>query len=202
MDRTEASDAFNAGSIPVGCIFAIFRELFITRSEEKKVSRLIEERKRNDEKKPDIQDMKDFSVKDLPKANAIFRHTAFEDKLPDMPRDGKIIVSVGAHANFSDRLTEAVDWFCATYDAAVLCDHTSGYRGKYEVHYQLVCGQKQWKSPLAKANLCIHIGEVSGNSFAIKAAHTWRVSPDGKLRDTFGNLRRVFMMPHQCRGMN
>ena len=64
MDRTEASDAFNAGSIPVGCIFAIFRELFITRSEEKKVSRLIEERKRNDEKKPDIQDMKDFSVKD------------------------------------------------------------------------------------------------------------------------------------------
>lgn len=140
---------------------------------------------------------KDFSVKELPAAHAIFCHTAFDDELPDMPRDGKIIVSVGAHANFSDRLTEAVDWFCATYDAAVLCDHTSGYRGKYEVHYQLVCGQKQWKSPLAKANLCIHIGEVSGNSFAIKAAHTWRVSPDGKLRDTFGNLRRVFMMPEE-----
>ena len=25
MDRTEASDAFNAGSIPVGCIFIFFR---------------------------------------------------------------------------------------------------------------------------------------------------------------------------------
>lgn len=140
---------------------------------------------------------KDFSVKELPAAHAIFRHTAFEDKLPDMPRNGKIIVFVGAHANFSGRLTEAVDRFCATYDAAVLCDHTSGYRGKYEVHYQLVCGQKQWKSPLAEANLCIHIGEVSGNSFTIKAAHTWRVSPDGKIRDTFGNLRRVFMMPEE-----
>ena len=140
---------------------------------------------------------KDFSVKDLPKANAIFRHTAFEDKLPDMPRNGKIIVFVGAHANFSDRLTEAVDQFCATYDSAVLCDHTSGYRGKYEVHYQLVCGQKQWKSPLSEANLCIHIGEVSGNSFTIKAAHTWRVSPDGKIRDTFESLRRVFMMPEE-----
>lgn len=138
---------------------------------------------------------KDFSVEQLPAAHAIFRHTAFEDKLPDMPRNGKIIVFVGAHANFSGRLTEAVDRFCATYDAAVLCDHTSGYRGKYEVHYQLVCGQKQWKSPLAEANLCIHIGEVSGNSFTIKAAHTWRVSPDGKIRDTFGSLRRVFMMP-------
>lgn len=140
---------------------------------------------------------KDFSVEELPAAHAIFRHTAFEDKLPDIPRNGKIIVFVGAHANFTARLTEAIDLFCATYDAAVLCDHTSGYRGKYEVHYQLVCGQKQWKSPLAKANLCIHIGEVSGNSFTIKAAHTWRVSPDGKLRDTFGNLRRVFMMPEE-----
>ena len=138
---------------------------------------------------------KDFSVKELPAAHAIFRHTAFEDKLPDIPQNGRIIISVGAHANFSDRLTNAVDRFCATYDAAVLCDHTSGYRGKYEVHYQLVCGQKQWKSPLAEANLCIHIGEVSGNSFTIKAAHTWRVSPDGKIRDTFGSLRRVFMMP-------
>ena len=140
---------------------------------------------------------KDFSVKELPAAHAIFRHTAFEDKLPDIPHNGRIIISVGAHANFSDRLTNAVDRFCATYDAAVLCDHTSGYRGKYEVHYQLACGQKQWKSPLAKANLCIHIGEVSGNSFTIRATHTWRVSPDGQLRDTFGNLRRVFMMPEE-----
>lgn len=140
---------------------------------------------------------KDFSVKELPAAHAIFRHTAFEDKLPDIPQNGRIIISVGAHANFSDRLTNAVDRFCATHDAAVLCDHTSGYRGKYEVHYQLACGQKQWKSPLAKANLCIHIGEVSGNSFTIRATHTWRVSPDGQLRDTFGNLRRVFMMPEE-----
>lgn len=139
----------------------------------------------------------DFDVKELPKANAIFRHTVFDDKLPEIPRDGRIVVFVGAHADFSERLTTAVDRFCATYDAVVLCDHTSGYRGKYEVHYQLVCGQKQWHSEYAHANLCIHIGEVSGNSFMVRAAHTWRISPDGKLRDTFGNLRRVFMMPEE-----
>ena len=139
----------------------------------------------------------DFSVKELPKANAIFRHTVFDDKLPEIPRDGRIVVFVGAHADFSERLTTAVDRFCATYDAVVLCDHTSGYRGKYEVHYQLVCGQKQWHSEYAHANLCIHIGEVSGNQFNVSAAHTWRVSPDGKLRDTSGNLRRVFMMPEE-----
>lgn len=139
----------------------------------------------------------DFNVTEIPHVYAIFRHTVFDQKLPDIPQNGRIVIFVGAHANFSKRLTTAVDKFCATYDSVVLCDHTSGYRGKYEVHYQLVCGQQQWHSPLANANLCIHIGEVSGNQFNVHAAHTWRVSPDGALRDTFGNLRRVFMMPEE-----
>lgn len=138
-----------------------------------------------------------FSVKELPPVNAIFRHTVFEHKQPEIPKDSRIVIFVGAHADFSARLTEAVDKFCATYDSVVLCDHTSGYRGKYEVHYQLVCGQKQWHSSLANADLCIHIGEVSGNLYNIHAIHTWRVSPDGALRDTFGNLQRVFMMPEE-----
>ena len=137
----------------------------------------------------------DFSVKEIPSVHAIYRHTVFDKEWPAMPQDGKIVVRVGAHANFSEELTKAVDAFCATYDAVVCCDHTSGYRGKYEVHAQLICGQKQWKNPLVKANLCIHIGEVSGDAFCVSASHTWRVSPDGALRDTFGNLRRVFMMP-------
>lgn len=139
----------------------------------------------------------DFSVREIPHVNAIYRHTVFDEELPQMPRGGRIVVRVGSHADFSDRLTKAVDKFCATYDAVVLCDHTSGYRGKYEVHYQMACGQRQWRSPLAEANLCIHIGEVSGDAFNVKAKHSWRVSPDGKLRDTFGNLRRVFMMPEE-----
>lgn len=139
----------------------------------------------------------DFSVEKVPYVNAIFRYTVFDQKLPEIPTNSKVIIFVGAHANFSERLTVAVDKFCATYDSVVLCDHTSGYRGKYEVHYQLVCGQKQWHSSLANANLCIHIGEVSGNLYNIHAIHTWRVSPDGALRDTFGNLRRVFMMPEE-----
>lgn len=139
----------------------------------------------------------DFSVSEIPHVNAIFRHTVFDQKLPEIPKNGKIVIFVGAHAHFSKRLTAAVDKFCATYDSVVLCDHTSGYRGKYEIHYQLVCGQQQWHSLLVNADLCIHIGEVSGNQFNVHAAHTWRVSPDGALRDTFGNLRRVFMMPEE-----
>ena len=137
----------------------------------------------------------DFSVSEIPHVNAIYRHTMLEKEWPSVPQDGRIIISVGAHANFTEELTNAVDAFCATYDAVVCCDHTSGYRGKYEVHAQLVCGQKQWHSSLCDVNLCIHLGEVSGDQFCIRAKHTWRVSPDGALRDTFGTLRRVFMMP-------
>ena len=137
----------------------------------------------------------DFSVKEIPHVNAIYRHTVFDKEWPVIPQDGRIVVRVGSHANFSDEQTKAIDAFCATYDAVVCCDHTSGYRGKYEVHGQLVFGQHKWHSSLRNANLCIHIGEVSGDQFCASAKHTWRVSPDGELRDTFGNLRRVFMMP-------
>ena len=137
----------------------------------------------------------DFTVKEIPHVNAIYRHFVFDKEWPAIPQDGRIVVRVGSHANFSDEQTKAIDAFCATYDAVVCCDHTSGYRGKYEVHGQLVFGQQKWHSSLRNANLCIHIGEVSADLFTVNAKHTWRVSPDGELRDTFGNLRRVFMMP-------
>ena len=137
---------------------------------------------------------KDFSVIELPKANAIYRHTIFDD-LPPIPKEGRIAVFVGSHANFTNKQVEAIDRFCATHDAAVFCDHTSGYRGKYEIHYQLSAGQQKWTSELKKINLLIQIGEVSGDLFRPTFKHVWRVSPDGELRDTWGKLRRVFMMP-------
>lgn len=137
-----------------------------------------------------------FSVKELPKANAIYRHTIY-DELPTIPKDGRIAVYVGSHANFTEKQIDAIDRFCATHDAVVFCDHTSGYRGKYEVHYQLSAGQRHWSSPLKQVNLLIHIGEVSGDLFRPTFNHIWRVSPDGALRDTWGKLRRVFMMPEE-----
>ena len=136
----------------------------------------------------------DFSVREIPHVNTIYRHTIYDKEWPSIPHDGRIVVRIGSHADFTEEQTSAIDEFCATYDAVVCCDHTSGYRGKYEVHGQLVFGQQMWQSSLRNTNLCIHIGEVSGDQFCVYAKHTWRVSPDGALRDTFGNLRRVFMM--------
>lgn len=139
---------------------------------------------------------KDFSVKELPHTSAIYRHTIF-DELPPIPKDGRIAVFVGAHANFTEKQVAVIDRFCATHDAVVFCDHTSGYRGKYEVHFQISFGQQKYVSPLKNVNLLIHIGEVSGSQFLPTFSHVWRVSPDGELRDTWGKLRRVFMMPEE-----
>ena len=136
----------------------------------------------------------DFSVREIPHVNTIYRHTIYDKEWPSIPHDGRIVVRIGSHADFTDEQTRAIDEFCATYDAVVCCDHTSGYRGKYEVHGQLVFGQQMWQSSLRNTNLCIHIGEVSGDQFCVDARRSWRGSPDGALRDTFGNLRRVFMM--------
>lgn len=139
-----------------------------------------------------------FSVKEIPPVHAIYRHTIFDENLPEIPRNGRIAIFVGAHANFSERLTKAIDKFCATYDAVVYCEHTSGYRGQYEVHAQIVGGQMQWNSALTHVNLGIRIGEITGTGWGAGASHTWRVSPDGVLRDGGTNLRRVFMMPEEA----
>lgn len=139
---------------------------------------------------------KEFSVAELPKANAVYRHTVF-DELPKLPSGGRVAIYMGSHANCSEALTNAIDQFCATHDAVVFCDHTSGYRGRYEVHAQILAGQLIRNTDLLNVNLCIHIGEVSGDQYRASFSHVWRVSPDGQLRDTFGRLRRVFMMPEE-----
>lgn len=138
----------------------------------------------------------DFSVKEIPTVNVIHRHAVF-DELPEIPKEGRIAVYIGSHQPFTERQTKAIDCFCATHDAVVFGDHTSGYAGKYWCESQLMYGQQLEHNPLRDVNLCIHIGEVSGDQFHLAPSHVWRVSPDGALRDTFKTLRRVFMMPEE-----
>lgn len=134
----------------------------------------------------------DFSVKELPMAHAIFRYT-IHDELPSMPKIQKIGVYVGAHRDFTKEETETIDAFCASNDAVVLCDPTSGYRGKYEINFHIACNQANYRCPFSCLDLLIHIGEVSA-PYHITAKEVWRVSEDGALRDSFGTLTKVFMM--------
>lgn len=140
----------------------------------------------------------DFSVKELPKVRAFKRFFAW-DNLPEMPQ-GKICIYVGSHVRFSERQVKAIDRFCATYDAVVVCDHTSGYYGKYCLLPTLALMQKSATSPFETFELMIHIGEVSAAAFAgqVPTKEIWRVSEDGELRDPFKKLTYVFQMSEEA----
>lgn len=139
-----------------------------------------------------------FGVRQLPLARKIPTYTA-EDELPAIEAV-RVGVFVGAHNRWSERLTNAVDAFCKKYNAVVLCDHTSNYRGKYGTVFTLQANQYHYKSKVANMDLLIHIGNVSPNYYAIinlKPAKVWRVNPDGNYSDLFHNLSGVFKMTEE-----
>ena len=135
----------------------------------------------------------DFSVRELPPVRAFRRFHAW-DALPSIP-EGRVCVYVGSHVHFTPSPVEAIDAFCATYDAIVICDHTSGYYGRYRLLPTLA--QLQSVPTLFETfDLMIHIGEVSAATFAgtVPVKEIWRVSEDGELRDPFKKLTTVFQM--------
>lgn len=139
---------------------------------------------------------RDFSVKELPPVRVMKRIQAW-DTMPELP-NGSICIYVGSHVHFSPEQNEAIDNFCATHDAIVICDHTSGYYGKYRLLPTLVQLQ-QTKTLFETFDLMVHIGEVSAATFAgsVPVKQIWRVSEDGELRDPFKKLTTVFQMPEE-----
>ncbi|MCD8290899.1 MAG: 2-succinyl-5-enolpyruvyl-6-hydroxy-3-cyclohexene-1-carboxylate synthase [Prevotella sp.] len=136
----------------------------------------------------------DYSIKHLPSIKKINYYTQ-SDRFPDMPQ-GRIAVFVGAHHRWSDNDMHIIDTFCAQYDAVVLCDHTSNFKGKYRVLSSLAGLQKSRHIDLLDIDLLIHIGEMSGGyeAFSFKAKEVWRVNEDGEIRDQFKRLTSVFEM--------
>lgn len=136
---------------------------------------------------------RDYSVKELPRERVINRITA-NDTFPSFPK-GRAAVFVGSHKPMPEDLTKAIDSFCATHDAVVMCDVTSGYNGKYRVNSSLIAAQSGQKS-LRNIDTLIHIGEVSGDYYTmgISGKEVWRVSEDGEVRDFFHKLCFVFEM--------
>lgn len=140
---------------------------------------------------------RDFSVKQLPAYRVMRRYEAW-DELPALEA-GKVCVFVGSHVRFTEQLTKQVDRFCATHDAVVICDHTSGYYGRYRLQPGLLAMQQNGGYPVS-FDLMIHIGEVSAAHFAGRTPvkEVWRVNADGELRDPFKKLTCVFQMSEEA----
>lgn len=140
---------------------------------------------------------RDFSVKQLPAYRVMRRYEAW-DELPTLEA-GKVCVLVGSHVRFTEQLTKQVDRFCATHDAVVICDHTSGYYGRYRLQPGLLVMQQNGGYPVS-FDLMIHIGEVSAAHFVGRTPvkEVWRVNADGELRDPFKKLTCVFQMSEEA----
>lgn len=138
--------------------------------------------------------LKTYTTNELPAARIIRRYNEGPD-CPDLP-NGKIAVFVGSHPKWTQDETETLEAFCETNGAIVLCDHTSGYHGKYRVLSSLLVSQIYRDKALCQPELLIHIGEISGDypTLGIEPKQVWRVSPDGQIRDTFFKLTAVFEM--------
>lgn len=135
-----------------------------------------------------------YNVRVLPSYRKIERVVP-RGPFPDLPK-GRIAVFVGSHDSWSEDSTQSLERFCECNNAIVICDHTSGYRGKYRVNYGLAGCQVLLDSKINLPDVLIHIGQVSGDYYGINIGGkaVWRVSPDGEIRDTFRKLTHVFEM--------
>lgn len=138
---------------------------------------------------------KDFSVRELPKVRMINRYFRGDD-LPSL-EGKKIFIYVGTHVRWSRRLTDVVDMFCEHYNAVVVCEHISNYRGKYGVYPALLASQEGMHNAHLKADIMIHIGQILGVYIEGEPEEVWRVHPDGEVRDTFRLLSKVFEMEEE-----
>lgn len=135
----------------------------------------------------------DFSVRRLPEARVI-RRIHEKNSLPDLKFE-RIAIFCGAHSKWTDGLTNAVDQFCNRYNALVIHDHTSNYKGRYGVQANLITDQDAGvKNGMNEFDLIIHIGNISGAYMNVVGRHIWRVNPDGEIVDTFRKLKYVFEM--------
>lgn len=135
---------------------------------------------------------KDFTVKELPKVRKINRYFS-GNELPSL-LGKKILIYVGTHVRWEDNLTKAIDEFCELYNAAVICEHISNYRGKYGVYPALIGSQKNMTTSFLNVDVMLHIGNILGATSVARAAEIWRIHPDGEIRDTFKKLTNVFEM--------
>lgn len=131
-----------------------------------------------------------FNTKELPKYRTIRR--VIDKDYPELP-NGNIGIFVGAHAKFSEEETEAIDKFCESNNAVVICDQISNYRGKYRFLANFANSQEK-DLGTRRFDLIIYIGYIHGAYINYGGKESWRVNEDGVIRDPQRNLTYVFEM--------
>lgn len=136
-----------------------------------------------------------IDVKEL-KQERVIRRITQNEQLPALPK-GKIAILVGAHKKFDRALTDAIEMFCESNNALVLCVNPTCYNGKYAFHPGLLYAQLGCPPEWKEFDLIIHIGETSSDyvGFSILPKEVWRVNEDGLMKDRYRKLTKIFQMP-------
>lgn len=135
----------------------------------------------------------DFSCKKLPSVKMI-QYSDGRKMLPSLSSFKHIAILVGVHRRWSEELADAVEAFCEAYNAVVIANHASNYKGKYGYNPNLVNNMVQYSPKAEKADLVIYIGSISRYPSKMNEREMWRVNPDGEIRDMEKKLTRVFAM--------
>ena len=131
------------------------------------------------------------SAQELPEVQAVRRVEVCEKSMPEITAR-TVGIFAGTHSRWSSRLTELAEMFCGKYNGAILCGNIGNYRGKYWVNPNLVPDES-----CSDMDLMIHIVRSCESYTPLRAKEVWRVSPDGELQGTFGNLSCVFQMSEE-----
>lgn len=131
-----------------------------------------------------------FITKKLPSYRVIRR--VVKEGFPEIPK-GNIGIFVGSHEKFTVEETAAIDEFCKTNNAVVICDQISNYRGKYRFLANFVNSQEK-DLGTKSFDLIIYIGYIHGAYINFHGKEMWRVNRDGEIRDPYCNLTYVFQM--------
>lgn len=129
---------------------------------------------------------RDFSVRTLPMCKKI-ETICYGDELPSIY--GRVGFYLRPHAKISEYTTGLMEKFCEKYNAVVLGDHLSNYKGKYFIQWGLLANESLKYS----FDILIYSGTVN-RTIDISNEQSWRVSTDGKIEDSFLNQKYMFDM--------
>lgn len=137
-----------------------------------------------------------FNTKELPEVRKIdyINSEGLDSQAPALSGDmsgKKIAVFVGAHRKFDERLQVALESFALKYNAAVIVDQTSSYKGQNAISLAQISDLKQ---SLNIPNLVIDMGSVTGEYAVgwLNNIETWRLSEDGEIHDRFQRQSKLF----------
>lgn len=114
----------------------------------------------------------------------------------------RIMIVIGEHRPFSEKLTGLIDAFCEAYNCVVYTNHLSNFHGKYNFEGNFVFSTitEEFFAKNYSPDILISIGGQTGDypfylimsKPELSNTEHWRVNEDGKIIDTYDKLVKVF----------